>query len=108
MLVLGQEPVHPLTIVEAKAIGALTMRDDTGLDDKIIAVHVNDPAYADYRDIAQLPQHSLNELRRFFEDYKVLEHKQVVVEDFHHAARAVRIIQEAVERYRVTPGLRPA
>src|SRR5690606_25658500 len=37
-LVLGQEPVHPLTIVEARAIGVMRMRDEKGIDDKIVAV----------------------------------------------------------------------
>ncbi len=44
-LVLGQEPVHPLTIVEARAIGVMRMRDEKGIDDKIVAVSVRDPAF---------------------------------------------------------------
>ena len=71
-----------------------------GLDDKILAVSVKDPAVADYTDHAQLPQHLLREIRRFFEDYKVLEHKQVVVEDLLGPADAVKIILEALEMYR--------
>ena len=55
-LVLGQEPVYPLTIVEARAIGVMRMRDDKGIDDKIVAVSVRDPAFADYTDKAQLPR----------------------------------------------------
>jgi inorganic pyrophosphatase len=46
VLVLGQEPVVPLCILRARAIGVLTMSDDKGQDDKIIAVHVDDPEYA--------------------------------------------------------------
>ena len=57
VLVLGQEPVYPLTIVEARAIGVMRMRDEKGLDDKIVAVSVRDPSYADYTDQAQLPPH---------------------------------------------------
>ena len=72
-MVLGQEPVYPLTIVEARAIGVMRMRDEKGIDDKIVAVSVHDPAFADYTDQDQLPSHVLREVRRFFEDYKTLE-----------------------------------
>ncbi len=54
-LVLGQEPVYPLTIVEARAIGVMRMRDEKGIDDKIVGVSVHDPAYAHFTDKAQLP-----------------------------------------------------
>ena len=33
---LSQAPVHPITIVPARAIGVMRMRDDKGIDDKII------------------------------------------------------------------------
>jgi inorganic pyrophosphatase len=99
-LVLGQEPVVPLTIVEARAIGVMRMRDEKGLDDKIIAVSVRDPAFADYTDHPQLPAYILREVRRFFQDYKILEQKQVVVEDFMGPADAIRIVAEALELYR--------
>src|SRR5436190_5822171 len=72
VLVLGQEEVAPQVLLRARAIGAMRMRDDKGQDDKIIAVHEDDPEYVIYRDINQLPQHRLQELRRFFLDYKTL------------------------------------
>jgi inorganic pyrophosphatase len=99
-LVLGQEPVYPLTIVEARAIGVMRMRDEKGIDDKIVAVSVHDPAFAEYTDKDQLPPHVLRQVRRFFEDYKALEHKQVVVEDLLGPAEALRIIGDALELYR--------
>ena len=99
-LVLGQEPVYPLTIVEARAIGVMRMRDDKGIDDKIIAVNVRDPAVSDYHDRTQLPQHVEREIKRFFQDYKVLEHKEVVVEELLGVSDAVRIIRDALDLYR--------
>ena len=100
VLVLSQEPVYPLTIVEARAIGVMRMRDEKGIDDKIVAVSVHDPAFADYMDKNQLPAHVLRQVRRFFEDYKALEQKQVVVEDMLGPQEAVAIIVEALELYR--------
>jgi inorganic pyrophosphatase len=99
-LVISQEPVNPLTIVEARALGVMRMRDEKGIDDKIVAVSVRDPAYADYTEKGQIPSHILREIRRFFEDYKVLEHKQVVVEDLLGVQDAIRIIREALDLYR--------
>jgi len=100
VLVLAQEPVYPLTIVEARAIGVMRMRDEKGSDDKIVAVSVNDSAFADYTDKDQLPSHILREVQRFFQDYKVLEHKKVVIEDLLGPVEAVSIIRDALELYR--------
>ena len=99
-LVLGQEPVYPLTIVEARAVGVMRMRDEKGVDDKIVAVSVRDPSFAEYTHKAQLPGHILRQVRRFFEDYKVLEHKEVVIEDMLGPEDALRIIRESLELYR--------
>ena len=99
-LVLSQEPVFPMTIVEARAIGVMRMRDEKGVDDKIVAVSVRDPAFSDYTDKSQLPQHLLRELQRFFMDYKVLEHKEVVLEDLLGPREAVAVIIEALALYR--------
>jgi inorganic pyrophosphatase len=100
VLVLGDEPVFPLTIVQARAIGVMRMRDEKGTDDKILAVSVNDPSFADYTDKAQLPAHIFRQVRQFFEDYKVLEAKQVVVNDLLGPQEALGIIKEALELYR--------
>lgn len=50
-------------------------------------------------DISELPPHTVTELRRFFEDYKKLEHKQVIVEQFLGRDDAYKIVNEAVELY---------
>ena len=100
VLVLSQEPVYPLTIVEARAIGVVRMRDEKGIDDKIVAISIRDPAYADYHDKSQLPGHVLRMVRRFFEDYKVLEHKQVIVDELLGPDEAIAIITDALDLYR--------
>jgi inorganic pyrophosphatase len=61
---------------------------------------VKDPAFSDYTDKGQLPPHMLREIRRFFQDYKVLEQKQVIVEDMLGVEDALRIIRSSLELYR--------
>jgi inorganic pyrophosphatase len=99
VLVLGQEPVGPGVLLRARAIGVMRMHDEKGQDDKLIAIHVDDPEYVDYGDIADLPPHRLRELRRFFIDYKALEASTVQVEAPSGATEALPILQEAAARY---------
>lgn len=99
ILVLGQEAVVPLCIMEAKPIGLMRMLDQGNPDDKIIAVHFNDPEYNHYDSIEELPAHRLKEIHRFFLDYKALEQKEVVIEKFFEKKEAYKIIEEARELY---------
>jgi inorganic pyrophosphatase len=99
VLVFGEEVV-PQVIVRARAIGVMRMRDEKGEDNKLIAVHIDDPEYRDYKDISELPPHRMRELQRFFLDYKVLEGKEVIVETPLHAPEAMPILRESIEVYR--------
>lgn len=100
VLVLGAEPVVPLAIMVARPIGVMHMADEGQGDDKVVAVHVHDPAFAEITDIDQLPKHTFQEIRRFFQDYKLLENKTVVVEEIEGAAVAIGVIRAALALYR--------
>jgi inorganic pyrophosphatase len=100
VLVLGSQPVAPLSIMQGRAIGVLEMDDEGKEDHKIIAIHVDDPAYADYTDIEQLPKHTFREIQRFFEEYKVLEDKEVLVKHIDGAAIALAIVKDSLAFYR--------
>ena len=100
ILVLMQEPVVPLTIVRARAIGGLKMRDDKGEDDKILAVAVDDPAVSHYTDVHQLPPHLMKELERFFSDYKILEGKSSEVDKPYDRRQALTVMRRALDEYR--------
>ena len=99
ILVLGQEAIVPLSIMRARPIGVMKMIDCGEADDKIIAIHEDDPEYNVFTDIAQLPPHILKMLQRFFEDYKVLEKKQVTIEKFLGPDEAKKLIEEARDAY---------
>ncbi len=99
VLVLCQEQLAPLTLVAARAIGLMTMVDSGRRDDKILAVAPADPEYQEIRSLDDLPEHRLAMLRRFFQDYKVLEQKSVEVDAFEPAAAALPVIEAAIARY---------
>ena len=100
VLLLGSSSVHPLTMVVARAIGLITMTDQRKIDHKVIAVHVNDPEYNSYQEARQLPPHRFAVLKRFFEDYKTLEHKEVIVGDILSAKKALPVIEQSLAKYR--------
>lgn len=99
ILVLGQESVVPLCIMRARPIGVMKMIDGGEADDKIIAIHEDDPQYNCYHHINELPPHTLKTLKRFFEDYKILENKEVKIESFLGPEDAKSIIQKALKYY---------
>jgi inorganic pyrophosphatase len=99
VLVLCQEPLYPLTLVTARAIGLMTMVDSGKHDHKILAVAINDPEFNSFREAAELPPHRLMMLRRFFQDYKLLEGKSVEVDEIEPAAKALPIIEDSLQRY---------
>src|SRR5262244_4058364 len=104
VLVLCQEPVQPLALIKARAIGVMTMIDSGASDDKVISVATNDPEFSDYLEARDLPPHRLLVLKRFFQDYKQLEGKQVQVEEIRPAYAAATIIERSLARYKA---LRP-
>ncbi|KAI4300147.1 hypothetical protein L6164_033558 [Bauhinia variegata] len=99
VLVIMQEPVLPGCFLRAKAIGLMPMIDQGEKDDKIIAVCADDPEYRHFNDIKELPPHRLAEIRRFFEDYKKNENKEVAVNDFLPASTAYEAIQHSMDLY---------
>jgi len=100
VVVLCQEPVHPLTIMAVRPVGVMHMRDQGKADDKVLAVSANDPAYNHVFDLADVAPHTMVEIRRFFLDYKVLEEKEVLVEPFHGRETALAVIRQALADYR--------
>ena len=99
VMVLCQEAVAPMTLVTARAIGLMTMIDGGKPDHKILAVAVGDPEFNSFMDAKELPPHRLSMLRRFFQDYKMLEGKTVEVDEMQSASEALPIIEDSLQRY---------
>lgn len=99
VLVLCSEDILPMSFVECKPIGLMTMIDNGLPDDKIIAVAVSDPFYKNYNDISELPEHIMAEIKHFFSVYKTLEGKDTLVDEFKNKEEAEKIIQEALDDY---------
>ncbi|MDZ7849209.1 MAG: inorganic diphosphatase [Owenweeksia sp.] len=99
ILVLSQIDVTPNCLVPSRILGVLRMLDQGEADDKIIAVADGDPSVRHYNDIHELPAHSISEMQNFFEDYKKLENKEVIVEEFQGRSTAIRILEEAIAKY---------
>ncbi|KAL4560586.1 hypothetical protein LXL04_032739 [Taraxacum kok-saghyz] len=108
VLVIMQEPILPGCFLRAKAIGVMPMIDQGEKDDKIIAVCADDPEYRHYTDINELPPHRLAEIRRFFEDYKKNENKEVAVDDFLPHDKAIEAVSHSMDLYAdyIVEGLR--
>jgi len=99
VLVLCSESLQPMTLVSCTPIGILKMIDDGQGDEKIIAVCSNDPFYNLYTDIDQLPQHIFAEIRHFYEVYKMLEHKETMVQEIQDHRQARQVIQTCMAHY---------
>jgi inorganic pyrophosphatase len=99
VLVLCQEALAPLTLVTARVIGLMTMIDSGKKDHKILAVACGDPEFNGFQDARELPPHRLMMLRRFFQDYKLLEGKAVEVDEIQTAQLALPVIEDSLERY---------
>jgi inorganic pyrophosphatase len=100
ILVLCSQSIQPLCLVEATIIGNMQMVDSGEEDDKIIAVATKDPSVNHITNIGELPPHFINELKNYFEQYKVLENKEVYIEDFQDKDEAYKIINNAIALYK--------
>ena len=86
-------------LIEVRPLGVLIMRDDMGLDHKILAVPVNDPRMREVHGLQHLPSHYLAEVDYFFNIYKDLEGKKSDTYGWEDRLVAHQVIKDSVQRY---------
>lgn len=75
VVLLSEKSIFPGILISARIIGLLEMEDEKGVDNKVIAVPLEtiDPVFGEFNDIEEIPNHYLDRIRHFFENYKALE-----------------------------------
>ncbi len=104
VLVANTRPIVPGAVINVRPIGVFKMQDDSGYDEKIIAVPVPKltKRYAHVNNYTDLPEITSQQIEHFFSHYKDLEPgKWVKVIGWGDAAEARRMISEAIARAKV-------
>jgi inorganic pyrophosphatase len=94
------EPTFPGCLIEVRPVGIFLMEDEKGVDEKVLAVPMRDPLYADYRELDDVPRHFLREMEHFFTIYKDLEdEKKTVIHGWRPRQDVAEVVHAAMKRY---------
>ena len=99
ILILTSEPTFPGCLIDAKIVGVLKTIDNGYEDNKIIAVNHTDPRFDDIDELSDIKDHTKEEIKHFFKNYKTLQHIKVEVFDFYEKEEALKILKECQDRY---------
>jgi inorganic pyrophosphatase len=102
VFILGDDPLVPMSLIQARPIGILLTEDQDGEDSKIIAAPVEkvDDTYCAFTDLTSIPIPILNKLEHFIKHHKDLEKgKYVNIISWENKDLAKKVITEAIERY---------
>jgi len=99
ILVIGDTPVLPNTLVSVRVVGVMNMIDGGESDDKVIGVYDDDPRYDDIMDIKDISSHRLDEIKHYFETYKDLQDTHVEVTGFQNASKAKKAVEKGISLY---------
>lgn len=99
-LVLLWEPTFPGCLIEVEAVGVFKMRDEKGIDHKVLCRPVEEPMWAHIRELSDVPPHLLKEIEHFFTVYKDLEKKKTGIDGWEDRTEANRVIHEAQDRFK--------
>lgn len=107
VLVVTPAPIVPGVVVRSRPIGALLMEDESGQDEKILAVPVDKlhPFFTAIKSYEDLPKILIEQIEHFFSHYKDLEKgKWVKIKQWVGPVEAAALIQEAIDRAAAAKG----
>jgi inorganic pyrophosphatase len=102
VLVVANYPIIPGAVIKVRPIGVLMMEDESGQDEKVLAVPTTklDPYYSKINSFSDLPEALVNRIKHFFESYKALEKgKWVKVDGWQDEKSAKNIILEGIKHH---------
>jgi inorganic pyrophosphatase len=99
VLVLITSPTVPGCLIECRPLGMFEMRDEKGRDVKVLAAPLTDPYMSSYRNLDDVPEHTLREIDHFFAVYKELEGKETETGGWHGRDAAFQAIRAAIDAY---------
>ncbi|NOQ50583.1 MAG: inorganic pyrophosphatase [Mycoplasmataceae bacterium] len=98
-LMIGDSAFIPKVIVPVRIIGAMKMIDGGETDTKLITVIDVDPRFDHIKNLNDVPKHILKEVQDFFETYKNLQGKKVVINGFEKEKYAINELAETEALY---------
>jgi inorganic pyrophosphatase len=99
-LVVLEEPTFPGCHIHARPVGVFRMRDEEGIDEKVLCVPSSDPRWNQVTDVSDLPEYELREIAHFFDIYKDLEPgKQTESKGWSGREDAEMVVEKGRQRY---------
>jgi inorganic pyrophosphatase len=100
VMICVSEPTFPGCMIDVKPIALFRMKDDKGIDDKVLAVPLTDPGWNTMEKLEDLPKQLREEIQHFFSIYKDLEQKTVEVDGWYTREDALEEIEASRQRFR--------
>lgn len=100
VVVLATYPLATGILVNVRPVAVMRMIDGGEGDDKVIAVPVKDPRWDDVKDLADINKHTIKEIQHFFETYKQIEKKEVIVSGFKNKKAAMAAVEKSIKLYK--------
>ncbi|MEM8895874.1 MAG: inorganic diphosphatase, partial [Bacteroidota bacterium] len=100
VVLLTTYPLAPGILVKARPVAIMEMIDGGERDDKVVAVPVDDPRFADIADLGDVNKHFVKEMTHFFETYKKVQQKEVEVGEWYGADKAKEAFAKEIKKVR--------